>query len=381
MVEHLHPSTEAGDAPAVPRAAFAAGHGIEEMLFINFSTEKFDDFKTKFNEVAAEHKEKGLNFLLGDLEASQGAFQYFGLSEDQAAVILVQTSDGQKYLKANVEADQIAPWLKKYTKTYTAPPPAGPSALKKDMADMEMHSKPDVAYSISVTSRYQSNPGEDHWKAVKNILKYLRRTKDIFFVFGGGSELKIEGYNDSSFQSESDDRKSMSSIEEPIVLYCDNNGAIAQAKEPRMVEHLHPSTEAGDAPAVPRAAFAAGHGIEEMLFVNFSTEKFDDFKTKFNEVAAEHKEKGLNFLLGDLEASQGAFQYFGLNEDQAPVILVQTSDGQKYLKANVEADQIAPWLKKYTKTYTAPPPAGPSALKKDMADMEMHSKSAKTTLK
>ncbi|KAL8094312.1 hypothetical protein AgCh_036005 [Apium graveolens] len=31
--------------------------------------------------------------------------------------------------------------------------------------------RPDVAYSISVTSRYQSNPGEDHWKAVKNILK------------------------------------------------------------------------------------------------------------------------------------------------------------------------------------------------------------------
>ena len=121
---------------------------------------------------------------------------------------------------------------------------------------------------------------------MKNIPKYLRRTKDIFLVFGG-SELKIEGYIDSSFQSESDDSQSMSgyvftlnggaiswksskqsitaestaeaeymaasegakeavwmrifvselrvvpSIEEPIVLYCDNNAAIAQAKEPR----------------------------------------------------------------------------------------------------------------------------------------------------
>ncbi|KAL8118400.1 hypothetical protein AgCh_016069 [Apium graveolens] len=69
--------------------------------------------------------------------------------------------------------------------------------------------RPDVAYSISVTSRYQSNPGEDHRKVVKNILKYLRRTQDIFLVFGGESELKIEGYTDSSFQSESDS-KSMS---------------------------------------------------------------------------------------------------------------------------------------------------------------------------
>ncbi|KAK1393120.1 hypothetical protein POM88_012176 [Heracleum sosnowskyi] len=41
-------------------------------------------------------------------------------------------------------------------------------------------------------------------------------------------------------------------------------------------------------------------------------------------------------------------QYFELTEDQVPVILIQTSDSQKYLKVNVEADQIAPWLKEYT---------------------------------
>lgn len=45
------------------------------MLFLNFTTEKLDDFKTKFNEVAVEYKGKELSFLLGDLEASQGAFQ------------------------------------------------------------------------------------------------------------------------------------------------------------------------------------------------------------------------------------------------------------------------------------------------------------------
>ena len=38
----------------------------------------------------------------------------------------------------------------------------------------------DVSYALSMTSRFQSDPGECHWIAVKNILKYLRRTKDIF---------------------------------------------------------------------------------------------------------------------------------------------------------------------------------------------------------
>ena len=40
--------------------------------------------------------------------------------------------------------------------------------------------KPDVAYALGIVSRFQADPGEDQWKAVKNILKYLRRTKNIF---------------------------------------------------------------------------------------------------------------------------------------------------------------------------------------------------------
>ncbi|KAL0394332.1 UNVERIFIED_CONTAM: Retrovirus-related Pol polyprotein from transposon TNT 1-94 [Sesamum latifolium] len=146
--------------------------------------------------------------------------------------------------------------------------------------------RPDVAYALSVTSRYQACAGEAHWGAVKSILKYLKRTKDMFLIYDGG-ELILEGYSDASFQSDEDDAKSQSgfmfklnggvvawksfkqdttadstteaeyiaaseaakeaiwmknyiqelgvvpSIVEPVVIFCDNNGAIAQAKEPR----------------------------------------------------------------------------------------------------------------------------------------------------
>ncbi|KAL0291632.1 UNVERIFIED_CONTAM: Retrovirus-related Pol polyprotein from transposon TNT 1-94 [Sesamum radiatum] len=46
--------------------------------------------------------------------------------------------------------------------------------------------RPDVAYALSVTSRYQACAGEVHWRAVKSILKYLKRTKDMFLIYGGG---------------------------------------------------------------------------------------------------------------------------------------------------------------------------------------------------
>ena len=60
--------------------------------------------------------------------------------------------------------------------------------------------QPDVSYGLSTIRRYQSDPGEGHWTTVKNILNYLRRTKDAFLVYGGKEdELVINGYTDACF--------------------------------------------------------------------------------------------------------------------------------------------------------------------------------------
>lgn len=46
----------------------------QALLFMNFSID-FDSYKSKYEQVAAEYKSKGISFLLGDLDASQGALQ------------------------------------------------------------------------------------------------------------------------------------------------------------------------------------------------------------------------------------------------------------------------------------------------------------------
>ena len=61
-----------------------------------------------------------------------------------------------------------------------------------------LYTRPNVSYALSVTSRFQSTYGEDHWAAVKNILKYLRRTKDLFLVYGEW-DLQVNGYTNASF--------------------------------------------------------------------------------------------------------------------------------------------------------------------------------------
>ena len=37
--------------------------------------------------------------------------------------------------------------------------------------------RPDIYYAVGIVSRYQSDPGEEHWIAVNHILKYLRENK------------------------------------------------------------------------------------------------------------------------------------------------------------------------------------------------------------
>ncbi|GJW99673.1 hypothetical protein Tco_0183587 [Tanacetum coccineum] len=47
--------------------------------------------------------------------------------------------------------------------------------------------------------------------AVKNILKYLRNTKDMFLVYGGNpkAELRVDCYCNAGFETDIDDMKSL----------------------------------------------------------------------------------------------------------------------------------------------------------------------------
>jgi len=45
------------------------------MLFINFTAEGAESFKSKYREAAELYKHQGVSFLVGDVESSQGAFQ------------------------------------------------------------------------------------------------------------------------------------------------------------------------------------------------------------------------------------------------------------------------------------------------------------------
>ncbi|CAH9086863.1 unnamed protein product [Cuscuta epithymum] len=69
--------------------------------------------------------------------------------------------------------------------------------------------RPDIAHAVGIVSRFLSNPGREHWNAVKWILKYLRGTTDLMLCFGGDKPI-LMGYTDSDMARDIDSRKSTS---------------------------------------------------------------------------------------------------------------------------------------------------------------------------
>jgi hypothetical protein len=67
--------------------------------------------------------------------------------------------------------------------------------------------RPDIAHAVGVVSRYMSNPGKQHWEAVKWILRYLKGSSDTSLCFTG-ADLKLQGYVDADLAGDVDSRKS-----------------------------------------------------------------------------------------------------------------------------------------------------------------------------
>ncbi|KAA0037064.1 retrotransposon protein, putative, Ty1-copia subclass, expressed [Cucumis melo var. makuwa] len=68
--------------------------------------------------------------------------------------------------------------------------------------------RPNISFAVGMLNRYQSNPGIDHLKATKKVLRYLQGTKDYMLTYKRSDHLEVIGYLDSDFVGCVDTRKS-----------------------------------------------------------------------------------------------------------------------------------------------------------------------------
>jgi Reverse transcriptase (RNA-dependent DNA polymerase) len=71
-----------------------------------------------------------------------------------------------------------------------------------EVMDSNIYTRPDIAFTVRVASRFMEDPRYPHLKAVKKILRYIKGTKTNIF--------ELIGYVDSDWCSDIDDRKNTS---------------------------------------------------------------------------------------------------------------------------------------------------------------------------
>lgn len=96
-------------------------------------------------------------------------------------------------------------------------------------------SRPDLCFSITYFSQYQHNYTPTHWKYLKNVLKYLKGSKEFKLKFEKSqneiNSLILDAYVDADFGSDINDRKSISGF----VIKLNNNVICWKSKKQSVV--------------------------------------------------------------------------------------------------------------------------------------------------
>ncbi|GAA0139368.1 chaperone [Lithospermum erythrorhizon] len=95
--------------------------------------------------------------------------------------------------------------------------------------------------------------------------------------------------------------------------------------------------------------FLGTRNAKAMLYVDYTSDDYDAFKSTYYDVAKQFKGKGVSFLMGDVEASQKVLESIDLNVDQVPILIIETKSfvGIKYIKPKVSPEHILSFVKDF----------------------------------
>jgi hypothetical protein len=98
--------------------------------------------------------------------------------------------------------------------------------------------RPDLAQAVGILSRFLNDPGETHWTEVKRVFRYLQGSRDLGIVYRRTQGATLEGYTDSDWAGDVDDRRSTSAY---VMML---GGGAVSWKSKRMSSPALSSTEA-----------------------------------------------------------------------------------------------------------------------------------------
>ncbi len=74
----------------------------------------------------------------------------------------------------------------------------------------QLATRPDLLFAVSLLSRFQANPGIEHWKVLMHIISYIKNTLDYGLTYSRAEELSPLAFVDSDYGGCRDTRRSTS---------------------------------------------------------------------------------------------------------------------------------------------------------------------------
>lgn len=112
--------------------------------------------------------------------------------------------------------------------------------------------RPDIAHSVGVVSRFLANPGKQHQQAVKWMLRYLKGTHHYYLCFDHAN-MVLEGFTDAYMAGDVDTRKSTTGY-----LYTFAGVAVSQVSKLQKIVALS---------TIEAEYIAATEACKEMLWI------------------------------------------------------------------------------------------------------------------
>lgn len=121
-------------------------------------------------------------------------------------------------------------------------------------------SRPDITFSVSLLSRFNTAPCKKHWVAAKNVLGYLKDTLDCSMRYKRGGKVQLQTYSDADWGSDCVNRKSISGI----IMYLGGGPVLYKSKQQSLVALSSTEVEYIAASSAARETIWARQLLEEI---------------------------------------------------------------------------------------------------------------------
>ena len=182
---------------------------IDDILIAAVTDEKISEVKSAITERFDVKDMRELSYFLGIKVVQDCKANSIWIGQPNYIESLISSFDMSNAKSCNTPIN-VSEKLSKATKeSIRADPEKYQSAVRK-LLYLSTTTRPDIAFAVSSVAKYTSDPTDQHWKAVKHILRYLTGTVHYELMFSKKETAEVEGYSDADWAGDIDDRKSTS---------------------------------------------------------------------------------------------------------------------------------------------------------------------------